>query len=148
MSRFSKDTLNNLGSSKQVKITNGVASVTYSNSTGMEPSLPADAGEVIADPTMLPGAINVHNYYALYGYLEGRSKSAVYASTMASVLLDAAKMKGIPAYTLIDSVKRGDLASVAQFYPEINALRSPSDQQEITSNINNSNSIKFRNINP
>lgn len=146
-SRFSGDALKRNGSKLVVRNQYGRAVPTFSGSQGNDIKSNIESTELLIDRDVQVGALPNTFYQRIFAHFEGISGSSTYASTMAMVIIDAARSLGQNPMTVLDHVKSNSV-DVATVYPEINKLRGPGDQEERTSPVINDNSIRYRNINP
>tara|TARA_B100000929_G_scaffold284548_1_gene266964 strand:+ start:14114 stop:14590 length:477 start_codon:yes stop_codon:yes gene_type:complete len=147
LGRFSTQSLEQKGAKRTVRNVNGAKSNTYSQNKGGETFLSPDAIRLAFTNTE-SGSVDPDLFSVVFCYFEKVSKSKKTASTMALVLIDAAKFQGINPLTLLETAKSGKLNLVETIYPYINLLRGAGDQHERVRSISNSNSPKARGVQP
>lgn len=147
LGRFSTQMLEQLGAKRQVRNVGGARANTYSQAKGGEQFLSPDAVR-LAFTNLQSGSVKGNLYNVVYSYFEKVSGSKATASTMAIVLIDAAKIQGISPLRLIEAAGSGRINLVESIYPYINLLRGPGDQHERVRSINNRQSISGRGVQP
>lgn len=147
LGRFSTQMLEQLGAKRTVRNVNGAKTNTYSQGKGTESFFTPEAMQ-LAFTNGQSGSVDSDLYSVVYAYFEKVSKSKKTASTLAIVLIDAAKFQGLSPLTLIESAGNGKINLVEEIYPYINLLRGAGDQHEKVRSINNTNSPQSRGVRP
>lgn len=147
LGRFSTQSLEQLGAKRKVRNVNGAKANTYSQGSGSEQFLSPDAVR-LAYTNLQSGSVDPNLYNVVFCYFQKVSGSKKTASTMAIVLIDAAKFQGISPLSLIESAREGKINLVESIYPYINLLRGPGDQHERVRPIENRFSLKSRGVRP
>jgi hypothetical protein len=147
LGRFSTQMLEQLGTKRKVRNINGARHNAYSQAAGGEQFLSPSAVR-LAFTNLQSGSVKGNLYNAIYSYFEKVSGSKKTASTMAIVLIDAAKLQGISPLLLVESASAGRINLVESIYPYMNLLRGPGDQHERVKSIVNRQSVNGRGVQP
>jgi hypothetical protein len=147
LGRFSTQILEQKGAERTVRNVNGARANVYSGATGGETFLSPDAIR-LAFTNTTGGSVNDDLFNVVFCYFEKISKSKQTASTLAVILIDAAKIQGVSPLNLIQAANQGKVNLVESIYPYINLLRGAGDQHERVRSINNNASPKSRGVQP
>jgi len=147
LGRFSTQMLEQKGAKRTVTTTNGVKANVYSQKSGSEQFLSPTAVKLSFTGTQA-GSVSGDLFNAVFSYFLKVSRSKKTASTMAIVLIDAAKFQGVSPLTLIEAASANKINLVESIYPYINLLRGPGDQHERVRSIDNKDSVKSRGVQP
>jgi hypothetical protein len=139
--------LNQRGAKRTVRNVGGTKANVYNQDSGSEQFLSPDAVQS-SFTDLQSGSVKSNIYNAVYSYFEKVTKSKKTASTLAILLIDAAKFQGVSPLSLVESATAGKVNLVESIYPYINLLRDPGDQHERVRTINNRASIKSRGVQP
>lgn len=145
--RFSSQLLTYFGTQKTVKIINGVPTNTFKYAQGYT-TFPS-AGSVSQS---LLGAGVVGNYSpasfdSTKCFFLSRGVGALYADTMAALVIDMAAMVGSSPQALLETVDvKGLLSFTQNSYRAFNNLRDPGNQVGVVTSVNNSLSLQAAQI--
>ena len=91
------------------------------------------------------GALNINEYQAALVHMENNGVQPLAAKSMALVLLDVAKVRGLNVMSLINNTEAQELALVGtEAYQYINQLRNGNSQLSGSNTIDNSKSLRSR----
>jgi hypothetical protein len=142
--RFSNTILQQSGARKRVRNIQGAFRNTFASSKGTE-FFPAAAAVELQDAQLVRGALPENTYTAVFGYFQSRGASTTNAATLATLIIDSARLQGVSPIELLESIP-GNTALAPSTYPNLNIIRNVGEQQELVSNVNNSQSLKSRSI--
>ena len=147
--RFSSQLLNYHGAEKKVILSRGTIGNTFTNGTGSERA-PSPENLALSESNLSGGAIDSSQYYPIRSYFLNRGVGLTNASTLALMVLDAAKMVGMSPRALLErelpsgtNVQFNDDMVLAQ-----NELRPLGNKIGFARDIINNNSVQARNIRP
>jgi len=146
--RFSSQMLTYLGTQKTVKVINGVPTNTFKYATGYT-TFPS-AGSI--SQSVLGGGVSGSYSPASFDstkcyFLSRGANSAVYADTLASLVIDMAAMSGVTPQYLLEQVDAdGKLFFADNAYRALNNLRDPGNQVGTVTTVSNRYSLQARQI--
>lgn len=145
--RYSSQFLRKLGAQKKVQEVDGQLTNTFQYNRDLEVDLPVGS-TLLGNPDLEPASTRNELFYAIQAYYQSRGASVANAQTMTLLAFDTASVLNLNPYEIIEDPLDQRTSYVSVAYSYLNLFRTPSDEQNLVSDITNSRSRLGRQIRP
>ena len=145
--RYSSQYLRNLGAQKKVQTVNGELTNTFQYNRDLVTDLPVGS-TLLGNEDLEPAFTRNELFHTIQAYYQARGASLANAQTMTLLAFDTSNVLNINPYRVVEDPIDQRTGYISVAYGYLNLFRTPSDEQNLASDINNGRSRLSRQIKP